>query len=809
VDEILKGANSLKQVRELIYEDLIKNVCNPNELKFETTEELKPFVGVIGEERAKKALEFGMKINMKGYNMYIAGESGTGKTTYAKTYVSKVASKREVPCDWCYIYNFENKESPKAIRFKPGEGKVFKKDIEEFIEDLMSEIRKAFNEEEYQNQKNKVVNKHDGKKDRLMEEITKHAKEMGFSVKTSNTGIYFMPLIDGQAVNEEQYEELPQEKKDEIAEKSQVIQKETVEMMKKVKELDKEIKKNLEKLDYEIGLFAVGHHIIDMKEKYNGHPEVIKYLENLKEDILENIQELVDEDDDRDEIAAQQSGPWQIRKRDEILSRYKVNLLVNNSKLKGAPVVFDFNPTYNKLIGQLEYNNEFGNLTTDFTKIKSGLLHQANGGYLVLQAVDLLKNPYSWEALKRVLKTKEITIESLRDQLAAVAVTTIKPEPIPVDLKIILIGDNRLYHMLYDNDDDFKKLFKIKVDFDAEIEKTHKNIVEMARFIKGFCDREDIPPFDKYAVARVVEYSSRLIENQEKMATKFDEISQILSESSVWAEVDGSTIIKDEHVKKTIYEKEQRSNLYEEKLDKMIEKENLMIDTKGAKIGQINGLAVLDTGDYTFGKPARITATTYMGKAGVINIEKEADMSGKIHNKGVQVLIGYMGQKFAQEIPLSLSCRISFEQNYSGIDGDSASSTELYAILSSLSEIPIKQNIAVTGSINQWGEIQPIGGVTYKVEGFYKLCRQRGLTGEQGVIIPYQNIRDLVLKEEVVEAIKAGKFHIYPVKNVDEGIEILTGVQAGKKNEKGVYSKNSIYGKVVEKLKKFDSSSSK
>ncbi|HCC08100.1 MAG TPA: ATP-dependent protease [Clostridiales bacterium] len=798
----------MKQFRELTYEDLIKNICNPEELKFETTDELKPYIGVIGEERAKKALEFGMKINMKGYNLYIAGPSGTGKTTYAKTYVNQIASKKEAPCDWCYVYNFENKECPKAISFKTGAGKKFKKDIAEFVEDLMSEIKKAFSEEEYQNQKNRVLCKHDGKKDKLMEEITKRAKEMGFAVKTSSSGIYFMPLVDGQVINEEQYEELQQEKKDEITGNSQIIQKEAVELTRKIKALDKESKLNLDKLDYEIGLFAVGHHIIDMKEKYKEHELVIKYLESLKEDILENIQELVDEEDDMQDGSVQQS-PWQPKKRDAILTKYKVNLFVDNTKTKGAPVVLDFNPTYNKLIGQVEYNNEFGNLTTDFTKIKSGLLQQANGGYLILQASDILKNSYSWEALKRVLKTKEITIESLRDQFATVAVSTIKPEPIPVDLKVILIGDNYLYHMLFDNDDDFSKLFKIKVDFDTEIEKSHKNIMEMARFIKGFCEREKIASFDKHAVARIIEYSSRLIENQNKMSTRFDEIVEILSESSVWSGFDESNIIKDEHVKKAIFEKEQRSNLYEEKLDRMIEEEMLMIDIKGKRAGQINGLAVLDTGDYTFGKPTRITVTTYMGKAGVINIEKEADMSGKIHNKGVQVLIGYLGQKFAQDIPLSLSCRISFEQNYSGIDGDSASSTELYAIFSSLSEIPIKQNIAVTGSINQWGEIQPIGGVTHKVEGFYKLCRQRGLTGDQGVIIPNQNIKDLVLKEEVIQAIKENKFHIYPVKNVDEGIEILTGFSAGKKNDKGKYPKESVYGKVADKLKKFDSNVSK
>ncbi len=799
----------MKQHKELSYEDLTKYICDPDHLKFDNTEELSPFHGVIGEERAKKALEFGININMKGYNLYIAGPSGTGKTTYARTYVNHIATKRETPNDWCYVYNFENKECPKAIKFSVGNGKKFKKDIEEFIEDLMAEIKKAFSEDEYQNQKTRVTSKHDAKKEKLMEEITKRAHSMGFAVKTSNAGIYFMPLIEGEVINEEQYEELSQQMKDEINDKSQVIQKEALEMMKRIKSLDKEAKRSLEKLDYEIGLFALGHHILEMKEKYKEHQDVLKYLENLKEDVLENIQNLLEDDDDGQDSNSQQSGPWQAKKRDEILNRYKVNLFVDNTKTKGAPVVIDFNPTYYKLMGQIEYNNEFGNLTTDFTKIKAGLLHQANGGYLVLQVSDILKNMHSWEALKRVLKTREIAIDSLRDQLSGIVVSSLKPEPIPVDIKIVLIGDNYLYHVLYDNDDDFRKLFKVKVDFDSEIDKNSKNIHELARFIKGFSDREKTSPFDRGAVAKIIQYSSRLIENQAKLSTRFDQISEILAEASYWSKVEESNIIKEEHVKKAIVSKEERSNLYEEKLDRMIEEDSIMIDTKGKKIGQINGLAVLDTGDYTFGKPARITATTYMGKAGIVNIEKEADMSGNIHNKGVQVMIGYLGQKFAQDMQLSLSCRISFEQNYSGIDGDSASSTELYAILSSLAEVPIKQSIAVTGSINQWGEIQPIGGVTHKIEGFYKLCKNRGLNSEQGVIIPHQNIKDLVLKDEIIDAIKNGKFHIYPIKHIDEGIEILTGVTSGKQNNKGEYTKDSIYDKVVEKLRKFNECVSK
>lgn len=796
----------MKKHRELGYEELIKNVCNPEELKFETTDELVKLDGVIGEERAKKALKYGMEIDMKGYNMYIAGPSGSGKTSYARTYINHIASKKDVPKDWCYVYNFENSQVPTSICFPTGKGIVFKQDMEEFIDDLVDELNKAFSEEEYESQRSKVMTKHEEEKDAVMQDITDRAKKMGFAVKTSNTGLYFMPLIDGEALNEDQYQALSDKEKEEISAKSQKIQKEAMDIMAKIKKIDKKVKKKLEKLDYEIGLFAVGHHITAMKEKYKEYDKVCDYLELLKEDILDNIKDIVDEEDDQE---VQGKPIWMKSKKDEIINRYKVNLLVNNKKTKGAPVVVDFNPTYYKLIGQAEYDNEFGNLRTDFTKIQKGLLHKANGGYLILQVSDLLKNPNSWTALKRAIKTKEISIENLRDQYGMVPVSSLKPESIPLDIKVILVGDNHLYHILYENDDDFKKLFKIKVDFDNEAKKNYRNIHQMAKFIKGFCEREKVPPFNKYAVSEIIQYSSRIIGSQIKMTTKLNEIAEILCEASVWAKLDKSDIIKQKHVKQAIAQKEYRSNLYEEKMDQMIDEQTIMLDIKGSKIGQINGLAVLDTGEHTFGKPTRITATTYMGRAGIVNIEKEANMSGKIHNKGIQVISGFLGQKFAQDMPLSLSARISFEQNYSGIDGDSASSTELYALLSSLAELPISQEIAVTGSINQWGEIQPIGGVTYKVEGFYNLCKARKLTGKQGVIIPYQNVNDLVLKEEVLEAIKKGEFHIYPIKNIDEGIEILTNVPAGKKGANGKYSKNSVYGKVVEKISGFNKSFAK
>jgi len=786
--------------KELTYEDLMKNVCNPEKLGFENTSEISGIAGIIGEERAKAALQFGCTIDKKGYNMYISGDSGSGKTTYARTYIKKLVNSKPVPLDWCYVYNFEFPDNPVALSFQPGEGRKFKEDMEEFVEDLLVQVRKAFSEDEYDKRKHKILKAFEKQKDSLMNEISERAKELGFVAKASSTGIYFLPLVDGEMINEEQYAELPENVQMQIQENSKIVQTEASEMMKKMRQIDKDIKAKIERLDYEIGLFVVGASISELKKKYQDNKKVTVYLDNVKHDILDNIKSLY-EDEAEDE--QQQMFPWGGHKKDETVKKYKVNLFIDNTKKKGAPLIVDFNPNFYNLVGKVEYQNEMGNLVTDFMKIKPGLLHQANGGYLILQVEDVLKKPFAWDAIKRALKTKEVEIESLREQQGSVVISSLKPENIPIDLKIVLVGSNYLYHVLYDNDEDFRKLFKIKVDFDVETEKSTKNIKLMSKFIRSFVDREKTKHLDKYAVAEVIQYCSRLVENQTKITTKYNEIVELLIESSAWAELEGAEIITSSHVKKALHEKEMRSNLYEEKLDKMIDEDMLMIDTDGERIGQINGLAVLDTGDYTFGKPTRITATTYMGRSGIINIEKEASMSGKIHNKGAQILAGYLGNQYAQDRPLSLACRVSFEQNYSGIDGDSASSTELYAILSSLADIPIKQSFAVTGSINQWGDIQPIGGVTHKVEGFFKLCNSRGLTGDQGVIIPWQNVKELVLKQDVVEAVKQGKFHIYPVKNIEEGIEILTGVKAGVQGDDGKYPQDSIHGKVIAKLTRF------
>lgn len=788
---------------ELDYTQL-KQHCYPESLPFQTTAELKPLEGVIGQERAVKAFDFGLAVKMKGYNIYMAGPSGTGKTTYARSSTEKLAETEPVPYDWCYVYNFQNPRSPLALRFEAGMGRQFKEDMTELVQLFKAELQKAFRTEDYEGQKNGLLRSFDEKRDVLMDEMSKMAQEYDFQVKTTNAGIFFMPIVDGKPVGEEEYDNLSEEAKEAVEKNSQMVQEKAGSIMRELRDLDKESKRQMDQLDYKTGMFAIGHHVNAVQEKYQAYERVIAYINAVQEDVLENISQFFEEEDEGEEGLASLLPMLGKKPAEDVTLKYKVNLIVDHSKSKGAPVVVTFNPTYSNLMGEVEYDSEFGNLTTDFMKIKSGLFHKANGGYLIVQAQDILSTPQAWEALRRVIKTKEIAMDSMREQLGAVVAPTLKPEPIPAKIKVIMIGSGYYYDVLNQYDEEFDKFFKIRADFDYEMPRTDENIQKIAQFIKRFVEREKSMEFDVSAVCAIVEYSSRTAERQDKLSTRFNHLAEILCEAVTWAKLEGAELVTAAHIKKTIYEKEQRMKLYEEKLDEMLEENVIMIDTDGAEVGQINGLAVLDMGSYAFGNPTRITATTYVGKSGIVNIEKEARMSGQTHDKGVQIITGFLGQTYAQNFPLSLSCRVCFEQNYNGIDGDSASSTELYCILSSLAELPIRQDLAVTGSVNQKGEIQAIGGVTHKIEGFFDLCRKRGLTGTQGVIIPVSNIKDLVLKEEVIEAVKEGVFHIYPISHIDEGIALLMGTPAGKKNRNGNFPAGSVHGKVMKKLKAFD-----
>lgn len=786
--------------RELPY-NMLKNECDPNCLNFNSTSEIEPLNTVIGQKRAIEALEFGLKIRTRGYNIYMSGASGTGKTSYADAYIKSIAKEQKVPDDWCYVYNFSKASNPIAINLPAGMGSVFKKDMEKFVEILEVEVTKAFESEDYEKEKTEILKEFQKKREQLLEQLSEDAEKQGFRVKTTNSGIYFLPIVDGKTLTEQDYGQLDEETKNQISQRSETVQKTTFDIIRSIKNIERLAEDKITEWENRIALFAVGMHINDLKEKYKDYARVVEYLGNVQEDILDNLDEFRADDTPNEQRPV--VFPWLKNSVENLTDRYKVNLLVDNGELEGAPVVVDFNPTYYNLMGKQEYENEFGTATTDFSMIKPGLFHQANGGYLILQAKDVLNNIQAWEALKRVLKTKKISIENIKEQMGMITASTVKPEPIPAEVKIILVGSSALYQLLYEYDEDFSKYFKIKVDFDEEMERNDENIYKLSQFISGFCSREKALNFDRTAVARVIEYSSRLVDDQNKLSTRLNDIVEILAESVTWAEAAGDDTVRSEHVKTAIDKKKYRSDKYDQKLLELLENGTIMVDTQGTVVGQINGLSILDMGDYSFGKPSRITATTYVGKSGIVNIEREVEMSGTSHSKGVLILTGYIGQKYAQDMPLSLSANLCFEQLYSGVDGDSASSTELYAILSSLSGLPIKQGIAVTGSVNQKGEIQPIGGVNQKIEGFYELCKLRGLTGEQGVLIPYQNVRNLCLCDEIIEVVKEGKFHIYAINTIDEGIQILTGIESGKKQEDGTYPEGTVNALVYKKLHHF------
>ncbi len=771
--------------------DKLINKCDPEIFTFRDTSELEPLDTLIGQDRAVKAMDFGMKIKMKGYNIFISGTTGTGKTSYARNYIGKIAARAQTPDDWCYVYNFGNSNQPTAINLPAGKGKGFQQDMLDFIKVLKTEIPKVFESEDYERGKSEIIKEYQNKRNLLLDKLNEDVGKHGFKVRITNAGIFFLPVIEGKVIGEQEFSELDNDVRQQITLKSADIQNETVEIMRKIKNVDKEASKKVEEWENRAALFAVGMHISDLRDKYAKYEKIIAFLENVQEDILKNLDDFKAEDARDDQAPV--TLPWLRVMHPSPTDKYKVNLLVDNSALKGAPVIVDFNPTYHNLVGKLEYENEWGTMTTGFTLIKPGLFHQANGGYLVLQAKDVLMNVQAWDTLKRVLRTKQINVGNLREEIGLVAVSTLKPEPVPMDVKVILVGNPHLYQLLYEYDEEFRKLFKIKVDFDDEMKRTKQNILKFARFIGNYCKREESLHFDRSGVARLVEYSSRLVEDKNKLSTWLSGVAEILGEAATWAQLAGSSLVADTHVDKAINEKIHRSDKYDRKLMEYLENGTIMIDTAGEKVGQINGLSILDTGDYSFGKPSRITASTYMGERGIVNIEREVQMSGTVHSKGVMILSGYIGQKYAQDMPLSLSASLCFEQLYGIIDGDSASAAELYAILSSLSNVPVRQGIAVTGSVNQKGEIQPVGGVTSKIEGFFDLCNIRGLTGGQGVIIPYQNIRNLALKDDVIDAVSRGKFHVYAIRTVDEGVEILTGMKAGSRRSNGNGNGNGAY----------------
>lgn len=772
-----------------------------NQFSFETTNDLEKLPKeMIGQSRAEQAMEFGLAVEQSGYNLFVVGPSGTGRITYTQDSVEKMAKDRAVPKDQCYVYNFDNPDRPLVISLPAGSGSQFQRKMEMLLIDIQREMKSTFSGEVYEKGKRTILEKYRTTVAKIWEEAEAFASEMNFKLERTPAGINTYPLLFGKPMDRASYENLSDPNKEMIKEKEKQIEgkiQETVYQMGKVNE---ELRKSMEQYMRETSAKAIEGLFIPLKELYKDHEKVTAYLEAYLYDAVEHFSFFLPDDEDNNDENIMNTL---IHTKEQQLHRYTVNLFVNNKNLKGTPVIYETNPTYQNLFGKIEYHGSFGSYMTDFTYIKPGVLHSANGGYLILQANALLQQPYAWNLLKRALQTEKIQVENPYEDRSLIPTSGLKPEPIPLNIKVIIIGSYYIYDLLSSADEDFHKLFKVKVEFNTVMEKSNENSWKMAYFVKNYAEQEGLLPFHRGAVANIIDYSSRLVEEQSKLSTRFQDITKLLVESSYWAKKAGADIVDDIHIGKALAEQFNRSNHISEQYREMISKGTIMVDTDGYRVGQINGLAVMGTRDSVFGIPTKITAQTFAGKSGIMNIERETAMSGQIHNKGMLILTGFLSGEFAKNKPIPLSASITFEQTYNTIDGDSASSTELYVLLSSLSEVPINQGIAVTGSVNQWGEIQPIGGVNEKIEGFYHICKEKGLTGKQGVLIPQQNVQNLMLDLEVINAVKKGVFHIWSINHIAEGIEILTGVSAGNvRNAKGSYPPDTIFAKVEERFKK-------
>ena len=788
----------MKNKNELSYNDL-KMTCNTSLFKFKTTEELEPIQSGIGQDRGIKALEFGLQVDVKGYNVYLEGPSGVGKTMYTRTYLDKIAPKKKTPSDWCYIYNFNNPNEPIAVALPAGQGKEFRDSMDGFIKEIRKDIQKTFNNDDFEKEKALIKQEFEVKRSALLDKLNEDASKYNFQVKAAQNGIYMMPVVDGKAIEEEEFEKLDASIKQEYEEKSVFVQEQIMQAINQIKEIERQSDKKISEWQSNVALLTVNAHINFLKSKYKRNKKINQFLNDVKQDVLKNVPVFLE--DDSNKQAQPQQGPTP-HKPDPSLN-YRVNLFIDNSNLEGAPVVMDSNYSYHNIFGSLEYENYYGALKTDHTMLKPGLMQRANGGYIIFQAKDLLANSMCYEALKKALRVKELSIENAADQRSSMVLVSLKPEPIPLNLKVIIIGNANIYQTLLAMDSDFKKLFKIKVEFEDDALITSENLEKLSQIVHGFCEHEQLPHLDPSGMARLVEYSSKLAGSHHKLSTRFGDLTQVVGEAATWAKLSKSKVVTAEFIDKALAERIERIKKYDSKYLEMIKENTLLINTSGSEVGQLNGLTVMTIGDYTFGKPAKITVNTYTGKNGIVNIEREVEISGPSHSKGVLILTGYLGEMFAQDIPLCLTASICFEQLYNGVDGDSASSTELYGLLSSLSGIPINQSIAVTGSVNQKGQIQPIGGVNEKIEGFFQICKMRGLDGSHGVMIPVQNVDNLQLSDEIVEAVKNKKFHIYSVSTIEEGIEVLTGVPAGKKDKDGHFPAGTVNYLVYEKLKKY------
>ena len=783
--------------------DKLRWQCDPKIFKFECTKDLTPQRQFIGQDRALRAFEFGLSMQEQGYNIYVAGPVGGGKTAISKSYIEDYAKERQEKGevfyieDWCYVYNFVDQDRPEIVNLPRGMGKQFKANLTALRDGLKRSLKKAFSGEDYALRRKQLVDEGQALQESIFQALAEETRAQKFLFQMTATGPNLIPMVDNKPMEQSEFLALSDDERKEWESSRSILLKKVQEKFEGATNIEKDTGEKIKQLDREVGETIVSWLFAPLIGDHADLEKITAFLAELKTYTLDHLDSFFRDDQLNPALGVPN---YMLQGRDPFMP-FRVNVFVDNSSIEGVPIILENNPNFGNLFGKMERRFLFGGYLSDHTLLKPGAMSLANGGYLLLDAMDVISNPGVWPALKRALKNKEVCIEDPFEQFGMVGPQGIKPEPMPIDVKLLLIGDQRLYQLLSTYDEDFGEIFKVKADFDSEIENNEGNLLNYAAFIAGSCEDSNSRHFDPTGLSKIMEYSARMVADQERLSSRFVKVQELAAESNHWAGLDGASVISAKHVQQAHNEKVFRHNLLDYKMRDMITRGTIMIDADGDVVGQVNGLAVYAMGDIAFGKPSRITAKTYLGRGGVINIERESHLSGNIHDKGVMILSGYMGAKYAQDQPLSLTASLCFEQSYDEIDGDSASSVELYAILSSLSGIPLKQNIAVTGSVNQQGEVQPIGGVNHKIEGFYDVCNAMGLTGDQGVMIPVRNLKNLMLREDIVEAVRKKKFHIYAVSTIDEGISILTGVDAGARLKTGNYPKNSVNFHVDKQLK--------
>jgi lon-related putative ATP-dependent protease len=786
--------------RPLTPEDLCRH-CDPDQFSFKTTDELKDLEGYIGQERATASLRFGLGVKHKGYNLYALGPAGAGKSALVRQFLKDLAAERPIPFDWCYVNNFSDARKPQALALPAGQGMVLKRDMDQLVNDLQEAIPLVFESDEYHTRRQAKEDRLEERQENAMAAMQKKAEEKHIALVKTPTGITLGPILDDKILDPEQFQKLPKKKQETIENDVRALQEELRKTLHAIPQWQKETKEAISKLNREMTASAV-HHLIDaLREQYRDNQAVTGYLDRVEEDVINNYQQFLPKDEHKPtlfglSINQQQEGPpWHFR--------YRVNLLLAHEANGGAPIVYEDLPSYNNLVGRIEHRANLGALETDFTMIRPGALHRANGGYLLLDALKLLLQPFAWETLKRILQSGEIRIESLAQIVSLISTQSLEPEPIPLNVKVVLLGERYIYYLLQAIDPEFDELFKVAVDFDDDLVRNSQNEQQYGELIASLARKHQLRSLDRYAVARVIDHSMRLADDNQRLSSHMRSLVDLIQQADYWAGEKAHKVIARDDVQHAIEAQIQRAGRIQQRLQEEVIRGTLMINTSGEVVGQINGLSVMLLGGQRFAHPTRITARARLGKGQVVDIEREVELGGPIHSKGVYILSGFISGRYVPDYPLSLSASLVFEQSYSGIEGDSASSAELYALLSALAGLPIKQQYAVTGSVNQLGEVQAIGGVNEKIEGFYDICQARGLSGHQGVLIPSANIKHLMLRDDVVQAVEAGKFAVYAIENIDQGISLLTGTPAGSRDENGAFPEDSVNGRVEASLIRF------